>query len=169
MCPQFCCCYYLQSSSTFKISNKIDKSLSLRWKHHFRRQHKQIERQPYVLCRKSSPSSSSRSIWHNTRIIICLLSNILISLFFFHLVVANDELQIPTPSSSMSTNVSTTTTTTTKLAPIIITTTGLPPTQNYTIRNLEPYTEYFVTLRVFNPKGDGPVATLAATTDEGGM
>ncbi|XP_075676436.1 protein tyrosine phosphatase 99A isoform X4 [Dermatophagoides pteronyssinus] len=44
---------------------------------------------------------------------------------------------------------------------------GDPEAKNYTIRNLEPYTEYFVTLRVFNPKGDGPVATLAATTDEG--
>ncbi|XP_046912035.2 protein tyrosine phosphatase 99A isoform X4 [Dermatophagoides farinae] len=44
---------------------------------------------------------------------------------------------------------------------------GDPEARNYTIRNLEPYTEYFVTLRVFNPKGDGPVATLAATTDEG--
>lgn len=42
-------------------------------------------------------------------------------------------------------------------------------TQNYTLRNLEPFTEYLVTLRVFNPQGDGPTATLAATTDEGGM
>lgn len=43
-----------------------------------------------------------------------------------------------------------------------------PTVQNYTLRNLEPYTEYLVTLRVFNPQGDGPTATLAATTDEGG-
>lgn len=41
--------------------------------------------------------------------------------------------------------------------------------QNYTLRNLEPFTEYLVTLRVFNPQGDGPTATLAATTDEGSM
>ncbi|KAI2797964.1 Protein tyrosine phosphatase, partial [Blomia tropicalis] len=39
--------------------------------------------------------------------------------------------------------------------------------QNYTLRNLEPYTEYLVTLRVFNPAGDGPTSTLAASTDEG--
>ncbi|UXI20835.1 hypothetical protein NH340_JMT06778 [Sarcoptes scabiei] len=44
---------------------------------------------------------------------------------------------------------------------------GDPEAKNFTIRNLEPYTEYFVTLRVFNPKGDGPVTTLASVTDEG--
>lgn len=154
MCPQFCRCYYLHSSSTtLKILNKIDKLLpssssSLRWKHQF-------HRQPYIVCRKSLTSHTN---WHITRIIVYLLSNIFILLSFFNLVVANDELQIPPSSSSLSSNDSTTTITT-----------ELPPTQNYTIRNLEPYTEYFVTLRVFNPKGDGPVATLAATTDEGGM
>ena len=52
--------------------------------------------------------------------------------------------------------------------------TPIPPTlainstQNYTLRGLEPFTEYLVTLRVFNPKGDGPSVAIAATTDEGG-
>lgn len=40
--------------------------------------------------------------------------------------------------------------------------------QNYTLRNLEPYSEYLVTLRVFNPQGDGPTTTLIASTEEGG-
>ena len=167
MCPQFVCRYHLQQpsspstspSSTLKILNNIRSQPSLRWKQHKRQQ------QSFILCQKSS-SLFLQSNCHNittTRIIIYLLSNIFLLLSFlyvFVVVVANDELQISSSSSNDSTN--------------IVATTELPSsssssvTQNYTIRNLEPYTEYFVTLRVFNPKGDGPVATLAATTDEGG-
>ena len=64
-----------------------------------------------------------------------------------------------TPNTSITSPLSSTTTTT--ISP-------LSAVQNYTLRNLEPYTEYLVTLRVFNPAGDGPTATLAASTDEGG-
>lgn len=67
-------------------------------------------------------------------------------------------LSLATVNNVITINNITTTTTTS--------TTPASP-QNYTLRSLEPYTEYLVSLRVFNPQGDGPTATLAATTDEG--
>ena len=40
--------------------------------------------------------------------------------------------------------------------------------QNHTIRNLQTYTQYLVSLQVFNPEGHGPATTISVMTDEGG-
>ena len=40
--------------------------------------------------------------------------------------------------------------------------------QGFTIRNLIPYTQYLVSLEVFNPEGVGPPTTVMVMTDEGG-
>ena len=69
----------------------------------------------------------------------------------------------------MGSNVFHTNDTTTSTGLNVEFTTPTASLQNYTLRNLEPYTEYLVTLRVFNPAGDGPTSTLAASTDEGGL
>ncbi|GFU26415.1 tyrosine-protein phosphatase 99A [Nephila pilipes] len=37
----------------------------------------------------------------------------------------------------------------------------------YTIRNLEIFTQYLISVQVFNPAGHGPAATVAVMTDEG--
>ena len=82
---------------------------------------------------------------------------------------------LTTTSTPSTSSLSSPLTTTTPNGLLLSTTSTTQPTissnhtQNYTLRNLEPYTEYLVTLRVFNPAGDGPTATLAASTDEGGM
>lgn len=39
--------------------------------------------------------------------------------------------------------------------------------QHYTIRNLEVYTQYLVSLQVFNPAGRGPSVVVPVMTDEG--
>uniref|UniRef100_A0A1A9ZZ88 Fibronectin type-III domain-containing protein n=1 Tax=Glossina pallidipes TaxID=7398 RepID=A0A1A9ZZ88_GLOPL len=39
---------------------------------------------------------------------------------------------------------------------------------NHEILNLEPYTQYKVTVQVFNPEGLGPETTILVMTDEGG-
>lgn len=41
--------------------------------------------------------------------------------------------------------------------------------QQYTLRGLEPFTKYTISLQVFNPAGDGPATTIQEMTDEGGM
>lgn len=41
--------------------------------------------------------------------------------------------------------------------------------QQYTIRNLETFTQYLVSLQVFNPAGRGPAVVVPVMTDEGGM
>ncbi|XP_071863739.1 putative receptor-type tyrosine-protein phosphatase mosPTP-1 isoform X3 [Bombus fervidus] len=38
---------------------------------------------------------------------------------------------------------------------------------NHTIRNLQTYTQYLVSLQVFNPEGHGPATTISVMTDEG--
>lgn len=40
--------------------------------------------------------------------------------------------------------------------------------QSHTIQDLETYTQYFVSLQVFNPEGHGPSTQVIVTTDEGG-
>lgn len=40
--------------------------------------------------------------------------------------------------------------------------------QSHTIQNLETYTQYLVSLQVFNPEGPGPNTTVLVMTDEGG-
>lgn len=40
--------------------------------------------------------------------------------------------------------------------------------QSHEIHNLETYTQYLVSLQVFNPEGIGPVTTVLVMTDEGG-
>ena len=40
--------------------------------------------------------------------------------------------------------------------------------QEYTIENLNTYTQYLVSLRVFNPEGNGPETIVVVMTDEGG-
>ena len=32
---------------------------------------------------------------------------------------------------------------------------------------MEPFTEYMISISVFNPEGEGPSTTITATTDEG--
>ncbi|XP_076362408.1 putative receptor-type tyrosine-protein phosphatase mosPTP-1 isoform X1 [Tachypleus tridentatus] len=39
--------------------------------------------------------------------------------------------------------------------------------KEYTIRNLEPFTQYLITLQVFNPEGRGPPVSVAVMTEEG--
>ncbi|RZC35448.1 hypothetical protein BDFB_001616 [Asbolus verrucosus] len=38
---------------------------------------------------------------------------------------------------------------------------------SHTIQNLETYTQYLVSLQVFNPEGPGPNTTVLVMTDEG--
>lgn len=40
--------------------------------------------------------------------------------------------------------------------------------QSHEIHNLDIYTQYLVTLQVFNPEGLGPQTTVLVMTDEGG-
>lgn len=40
--------------------------------------------------------------------------------------------------------------------------------QSHEIHNLETYTQYLVSLQVFNPEGPGPATTVGVMTDEGG-
>lgn len=40
--------------------------------------------------------------------------------------------------------------------------------QSHEIHNLETYTQYLVSLQVFNPEGPGPATTVLVMTDEGG-
>ena len=40
--------------------------------------------------------------------------------------------------------------------------------QEYTLTGLKTYTQYLVSLRVFNPEGDGPETIVVVMTDEGG-
>lgn len=40
--------------------------------------------------------------------------------------------------------------------------------QSHVINNLETYTQYLVSLQVFNPEGPGPATTVLVMTDEGG-
>lgn len=40
--------------------------------------------------------------------------------------------------------------------------------QSHEITNLETYTQYKVTVQVFNPEGLGPETTILVMTDEGG-
>lgn len=40
--------------------------------------------------------------------------------------------------------------------------------QSHIIQNLETYTQYLVSLQVFNPEGAGPNTTVLVMTDEGG-
>ncbi|XP_071054817.1 putative receptor-type tyrosine-protein phosphatase mosPTP-1 isoform X3 [Onthophagus taurus] len=42
-----------------------------------------------------------------------------------------------------------------------------PAVESHTIQNLETYTQYLVTLEVFNPEGLGPSTTVLVMTDEG--
>ncbi|KAK6620170.1 hypothetical protein RUM44_006571 [Polyplax serrata] len=39
---------------------------------------------------------------------------------------------------------------------------------SHTIQNLETFTQYLVSVQVFNPEGPGPNATVLVMTDEGG-
>nr|KAF7425833.1 hypothetical protein H0235_008271 [Vespula pensylvanica] len=43
-----------------------------------------------------------------------------------------------------------------------------PAVDNHSIHNLEIYTQYLVSLQVFNPEGHGPATTVSVMTDEGG-
>ncbi|KYB29708.1 Down syndrome cell adhesion molecule-like protein Dscam2 [Tribolium castaneum] len=43
-----------------------------------------------------------------------------------------------------------------------------PNVESHTIQNLETYTQYLVSLQVFNPEGPGPNTTVLVMTDEGG-
>ena len=45
----------------------------------------------------------------------------------------------------------------------------LPKLQSYTLTGLKTYTQYLVSLRVFNPEGSGPETVVVVMTDEGGM
>lgn len=40
--------------------------------------------------------------------------------------------------------------------------------QSHEIHNLETYTQYLVSLQVFNPEGPGPATTVLVMTDDGG-
>lgn len=40
--------------------------------------------------------------------------------------------------------------------------------QSHEITNLETFTQYLVSLQVFNPEGLGPTSTVLIMTDEGG-
>lgn len=40
--------------------------------------------------------------------------------------------------------------------------------QSHTIQSLETYTQYLVSVQVFNPEGHGPPTQVIVTTDEGG-
>lgn len=40
--------------------------------------------------------------------------------------------------------------------------------QSHEIHRLETYTQYLVSLQVFNPEGPGPATTVLVMTDEGG-
>ena len=40
--------------------------------------------------------------------------------------------------------------------------------QEYNIEDLKVYTQYLVSLRVFNPEGNGPETIVVVMTDEGG-
>lgn len=40
--------------------------------------------------------------------------------------------------------------------------------QNHSIHNLDTFTQYLVSLQVFNPEGHGPASTVTVMTDEGG-
>ncbi|CAG2115739.1 unnamed protein product, partial [Medioppia subpectinata] len=42
-----------------------------------------------------------------------------------------------------------------------------PDLRSYTLRSLEPFTEYMISLQIFNPAGEGPATAVTATTDEG--
>ncbi|XP_043479627.1 tyrosine-protein phosphatase 99A isoform X2 [Leptopilina heterotoma] len=42
-----------------------------------------------------------------------------------------------------------------------------PTIESHTIHNLETYTQYLVSLEVFNPEGRGPPTSVTVTTDEG--
>ncbi|XP_078047953.1 putative receptor-type tyrosine-protein phosphatase mosPTP-1 isoform X2 [Augochlora pura] len=42
-----------------------------------------------------------------------------------------------------------------------------PAVNNHSIHNLETYTQYRVSLRIFNPEGHGPETTVSVMTDEG--
>ncbi|XP_076619526.1 putative receptor-type tyrosine-protein phosphatase mosPTP-1 isoform X3 [Colletes latitarsis] len=42
-----------------------------------------------------------------------------------------------------------------------------PTVNNHSINNLETYTQYLVSLQVFNPAGHGPASTVCVMTDEG--
>ncbi|XP_076236366.1 putative receptor-type tyrosine-protein phosphatase mosPTP-1 isoform X2 [Calliopsis andreniformis] len=42
-----------------------------------------------------------------------------------------------------------------------------PAVDNHSIHNLETYTQYLVSLQVFNPAGHGPATTVSVMTDEG--
>lgn len=40
--------------------------------------------------------------------------------------------------------------------------------QEHTLTELKTYTQYLVSLRVFNPEGNGPETIVVVMTDEGG-
>ena len=40
--------------------------------------------------------------------------------------------------------------------------------QSYTLTGLNTYTQYLVSLRAYNPAGDGPETIVVVMTDEGG-
>jgi hypothetical protein len=40
--------------------------------------------------------------------------------------------------------------------------------QNHEIHDLEIYTQYLITIQVFNPEGMGPSTSVVCMTDEGG-
>ncbi|XP_076351055.1 putative receptor-type tyrosine-protein phosphatase mosPTP-1 isoform X2 [Tachypleus tridentatus] len=42
-----------------------------------------------------------------------------------------------------------------------------PHARQYTIRNLDTFTQYLISVQVFNPEGRGPFVTVAVMTDEG--
>ncbi|XP_054161930.1 tyrosine-protein phosphatase 99A-like isoform X2 [Oppia nitens] len=42
-----------------------------------------------------------------------------------------------------------------------------PDLRSYTIRGLEPFTDYMISVQIFNPAGDGPATAVTAITDEG--
>ncbi|XP_063603042.1 tyrosine-protein phosphatase 99A-like isoform X3 [Penaeus indicus] len=42
-----------------------------------------------------------------------------------------------------------------------------PTVTNHVVQDLRTYTQYLVSLQVFNPEGDGPSSTVAVMTDEG--
>ena len=41
-------------------------------------------------------------------------------------------------------------------------------TEKYTIQRLQIFTQYLVSVQVFNPEGLGPATTVVVMTDEGG-
>ena len=43
-----------------------------------------------------------------------------------------------------------------------------PSLQSYTLTGLNTYTQYLVSLRAYNPAGDGPETIVVVMTDEGG-